>query len=298
MRKLLAELRFAALRNVERRWSVSRLHSLLKPFASLRAEVNAGFKPLTNPNVPRPLKVNWTRSKRIELRANSYLNQTVRYFQDRLAEPKWSDRCQWIGLDPLRAGVDARQPVILAFCHYGPYSLLRSWLRAAGIPAAILIGAASAKRDPRSQLLDGILARPDQPTVICLDQLRDATTFAGAGIPLLVAIDGPAGKQIEIPFNDGWKIQIATGAIRLAVRYQATLFPCIISNEGDWRYRVRVCEPVPQEFLSRNSDWNAAGEWIVNQLKPHWIAQPEQCGTDLLKCFRHQTPRQRNEICV
>lgn len=281
------KLHFHALRKLERGRTVSQLYRLLKLFISARAWMNTVFKP-PHPSfdAPREIAFTWTRPLTHRRRTDGYLNQKVRFFQDRLAEPKWRERCRFEGLDELRSAVESKCPVILAFCHFGPYPLLRSWLRAAGIPAAILIGAESGKRTPQQQQLDHLLAQPGIPTVIYLDQLRDATGFAKAGIPLLVALDGPAGKQMEVPFCEGWNIRMGTGAIRMAARYQASLFACSIVDEGEWRFRVTISGPMPNELLAESPDHVPAGVWLLNQLKAQFVARPDQCGPDLLRCLR------------
>jgi lauroyl/myristoyl acyltransferase len=220
---------------------------------------------------------------------NGYLNQFVQYFQDRLSGAKWREHCRITGLDRLRQARENGRPVVLAFCHFGPITLLRIWLRAAGIPAIIVAGGKSETRSRLMKRLAGFALLAEVPTVFHLDQLRDATGFMASGNPLLIAIDGPAGKQMELPFCEGWTFRMATGAVRLAIHHQAELIPCSIIDEGRWHFRIELGRPVPREFLNAESDWSRAGKHLLDEMIPHLRSHPEQFGRDLMVCLKKKS---------
>jgi len=272
---------------MERSLPPRKLDSLLKPFAAVRAGLNTAFKSARS-GMPLPdglTSAGTTRTAR-QQRRNGYLNQYLRYFPERLAEAKWMDGCRITGLERLHAARQNGRPVVLAFCHFGPFFLLRSWLRAAGIPAAILVGGKPEHRSKLTQLFYRFVPFPEVPTVFYLDRLRDATAFLTAGNPLLIAIDDDSGKQMELPFSEGWTFRMATGAVRLAVRHQAELISCTIIDEGCWRFRIELGRPVPREFLTSESDWTCAGEHLLGEMIPHFRAHPEQCARTLIGCLR------------
>jgi hypothetical protein len=73
-------------------------------------------------------------------------------------------------------------------------------LRAAGIPAATLIGGRSENRSKLMQRADRFAPFAEIPTVFSLERLRAATEFLATGNPLLIALDHPAGKQMDVSF--------------------------------------------------------------------------------------------------
>ena len=81
-----------------------------------------------------------------------------------------------------------------------------------------------------------------------------------------MAIDAPTGKQMIVPFCDGWDFQMATGAIRFAIRHQAELIPCSIIDEGSWHYRITLGRPVPREHLTPEADWSRAGKRLLGEM--------------------------------
>lgn len=271
---------------MERSLPPQKFYSLLKPFAAARATLNTAFKN-PRPCVPLPdfLSAAGTDRTGRQQRMNGYLNQYIRCFPERLAEGKWMDGCRITGLDRVQLARQNRRPVVLAFCHFGPFYLLRSWLRAAGIPAAILIGGKSENRSKLTELLYRFVPFPEVPTVFRVDRLRDAAEFLASGNPLLIAIDDAAGRQMDLPFCEGWTFRMATGAVRLAVRHQAELIPCSIIDEGRWRFRIALGRPVPKEFLTAESDWTLAGKHLLDEMTPHFRAYPEQCARTLILCL-------------
>ena len=128
----------------------------------------------------------------------------LEYLPERLAETKWMSNCRMTGLDRLQQARQNGRPVVLAFCHFGPYFLLRSWLRAAGFPVAAMVGGKPGNRSRLRRREDRVSPFPEIPIAFHLDQLRAADGFLAAGNSLMVAIDNVAGKQMDVPVGDGW----------------------------------------------------------------------------------------------
>jgi lauroyl/myristoyl acyltransferase len=202
----------------------------LKPFAFARAAV-----PL-----PDCFRAEKTIRTARQWRMNDYLNHIMDSFPERLVTAKWNGCCRIEGISHLQQARQSGRPVILAFCHFGPYYLLRSWLRAAGFPVSFLVEGKATQRSALKRFEDRLALFPEIPNSFHLDELRKTTEFLAAGNPLLIAIDNEAGKQMDVPFRDGWTFEMATGAVRLAIRHQAELIPCAIIDEGRWRFRLEL----------------------------------------------------------
>ena len=215
-----------------------------------------------------------------------YLNHVLEFLPERLAEPKWMNRCRIEGLDRV---VQARQngrPVVLAFSHFAAYRMSGFLLRAVGIPAATLINGKTGDRAKVEQLADRLSPFSEFPCIFYLDQLRKVNEFLAAGNVLLIAVDAVAGKHMDVPVGAGWTFQMATGAVRLAVRHEAVLIPCTVLEEGRWRFQVKLGEPVPAEYLAANDDYERAGKHLLEAMLPDFRSQPENCSDHLIGYFR------------
>jgi hypothetical protein len=127
---------------------------------------------------------------------------------------------------------------------------------------------------------------PEIPTAFYQDQLREAAEFLAVGNLLLVSIDTPVSKPMDVPLGEGWTFQMATVALRLAVRHQAELIPCYITDRGRWRFRITLGRPVPGEFLAAEAGWVNAGRHLLDEMLPVLRAHPEQCSAHFLRCLK------------
>ncbi len=216
---------------------------------------------------------------------SDYLNETLEYFPDRLAEPKWMNRRGIEGLDHVLQARQNGHPVVLAFSHFSAFRMARFWLRAAGVPVATVLIGKAAYRAKREQMGDRFSPFPEIPTTFYLDQLREANEFLAAGNTLLIAIDNAAGKQMNVPVCAGWTFQMATGAVRLAIRHRAVLIPCAVIDEGRWRFQIKLGRPVPAEYLAAEVDWIHAEKHLLHELLPHFRNHPKQCSNQLIEIF-------------
>jgi len=263
---------------LERHLTPRTFYSLLRPVFLVRSALNNAFKKTTPaPAVPDFLRTPRTIKTRILQRTDIYLNGVIENFPDRLAGSKWMANCQFEGLAHLQEAQRNGRPVVLAYCHFGPYYLVHFWLRTMGLPVVQLVGGSSAMRTHLARRQDRFFPLPEVPVAMYLDQLRELAEFLAEGNLLYMAIDTPTGKQMIVPFCDGWDFQMATGAIRLAIRHQAELIPCSITDEGSWRYRITLGRPVPREHLTAKADWAGAGKHLLGEMLPLFQARPDQC---------------------
>jgi lauroyl/myristoyl acyltransferase len=278
---------FFVIRGLERLLSPGGFYALWRPFAFSRAALNNAFKK-SRPLPPLPECFHFEKSARLarQQRADFYLNHMVEFFPDRLAGAGWLERCKFEGLEHVRQSLQNKRPLILATCHFGPYYLFRFWVRAANIPVMELFGGDSKKYTRLMRFRDRLSPLPEIPPIFFQNQLREMNALLDAGNVMGLMIDTPFGKQMDIPYGDGWTFQMATGAVRMAIRHQADLIPCLIADEGRWHFRAVFGRPVPKNFLTPESEWNPAGKHLLEEMKPVFQKYPEQCLSDLTRCLK------------
>ena len=272
---------FVFIRRLERLLSPSALRRLLMPFVAARVVFRHRRPPQSLPECLGGGEFRTTkRQQRI-----STLNTTLEFFPEQLGTPKWRDRLQIEGLQYLEAARQQKRPVILAFCHFGPYSLLRYWLRAIGIPAATLVKGESRERTFTRRLKDRVSPFPEVPTAFHRDdQLRDALEFLAPGNVLLTAVDIMSGKKMDLPVDEDWQFWMATGPIRMAMRHHAELIPCSIIDKDDWHFQIRLGPLVPAPLLA-SGDPALPGKNLLDSMLPVWREHPEHCTKEFLRKF-------------
>lgn len=221
-------------------------------------------------------------------RLHWYLNQTVLFFPDRLNHPKWRRRCQFVGLEHLQSPHGTTGP-ILAFLHFGPYQLLRSWLRTADLPVSMLVSYRSEERTQFMKWYHDRALFPEVPPTFHLENLADAIRHLKAGRPLAMALDSARGRIMQVPLADGWSFPSATGAIRLARKHGAPLMACSIHCEGPWRFVVNIGSPVPDECWRQTNE--EVGGHLLGQLFPLLRRHPDQCLSRLIHQIQPTTGR-------
>ena len=287
----------AFFRRLERHLSPDTLFKVLWPVCLARATLNNLFKKTTPPPMPDFLRSPRTLQARIRQRASLYLDDVLLYFPDRLYAPKWLARCQIEGLARLAEARQRQRPVVLAFWHFGSFQINHCWLRGGhNLPVCGLVGGNSSWRTNLARLQDRLLPLPALPVALYPDELRELARFVSAGNITYIAIDAPAGKQLSVPFCDGWDFQLATGAIRLASHYQAELIPCCITNEGSWRYRIYIGQPVPSKHLAADGDWLQVGQHLLSEMLPQFRNRPHQCLDAMTRRFVKKKKRLRKKF--
>ncbi|HXT10665.1 MAG TPA: hypothetical protein VN873_03815 [Candidatus Angelobacter sp.] len=299
----IAWLAFITMRRLERIFSVTLLRCVMTPFISLRVACKrkhssiplpeclcsgTGVSPVrtgTHGRGARATKPNQFRISK-QWQRQDRLNAALEFFPDRLDEPKWRDRLKIRGLEYLETARRQKRPVVLAFCHFGRYSLLRYWLRAAGYPAAMVVKGRSEDRSPLKRLKDRYSPFPKIPTAFYNEnQLREMIEFVAAGNPLLMALDVKLGKKLHVPVDDDWQFRMSSGPIRLAMRQRAELMACLIVDHGGWNFEITLGPPVPVEVIESGNELRA-GEHLLETILPILRAHPEQCIEMLVKAFQ------------
>jgi len=286
-------LTFAAIRRLERLLSPEAFHLIVALFIRARRPVKGD-----RPPIPLPDCLSQAGKKFVPIREKrlaDYSNAVLEFFPDRLSTSKWRNRVEFDGLEHLESARKNRKPVVLAFSHFGPFFLLRYWLRAVGFSAATLVRGHSEIRSPKRRLADDVSPFPEIPTAFYQDQLRELVEFLDAGHPLLIAFDVDLGKQLQVPLDDYWQVRVASGPIRLAIRHQCELIPSIITDLGCWRFRIKFGPPVPQAYLRPGQEPQAVKQ-LIQALLPEIRAHPEQCVPRVLNLFQPAAPLKNRSL--
>ncbi|MBN8246868.1 MAG: hypothetical protein J0L84_05425 [Verrucomicrobia bacterium] len=280
---------FHVIRWLDRWLPVAMLRWVLLPWAGLRALLptdclrwNCGWPACLGPGPGR-------RAWPWYLSVRHHLDRVPAFLPDRLGGPRWRGRCEFTGLDSLEAARAAGRPVVVAFCHFGPFGLLSHWLRARGFPAIPLVAGVARNRPYLHRLKDRCLPFPEVPGALYTDQIREVAALGGS-TALLVALDVRAARTVNVPLPDGWQVRVATGAIRMAAQKQALLLPCTVLSLGHWRFRIVVGRPVPEAFLGAVPDVARAAAHLVSELFPLQQAHPDQCCRELIGSFSLALP--------
>jgi lauroyl/myristoyl acyltransferase len=280
---LRARLFAPVLRGLEKILPAPVYCGALYPVAWARALIHRGVSGRTPIAWPAGLGGMQTGRSLALPRLPVYLNRTFELLPDRLAAPKWRGHCRFIGLDPVKRLVDAGRPVILGFAHFGPIGSLRNWLRATGVPVAIFVRGKAHTRNVMKRRKDRWALFPDVALTFYQDQLADAIMHLERGGVLAIALDSDNGRQMRVPFGDGWTCQMATGPFRLARRHGAVLVPCAIYNERPWHVAVEFGAPVGSDLLAAGEA--QAGEDLLSKLLPVWLAHPAEWTPQLASRF-------------
>jgi len=161
-------------------------------------------------------------------------------FTKRLAEGKWSRRCEFILSETALESQANKKPLILLFIHQDSFQLLPYWLRAFGIRSSIISINKSPSRLPHQLHRDRHVRFPDQKVVWHRDELRDFIDLLHQGGSLVMAVDTNLGKQTTIALNDGRSFKIANGPFRIAEKHNCEVFPCGLESLGEWKFRLRI----------------------------------------------------------
>ena len=263
-------------RGLERCLSIESLYAFARAVCVGRALFNELWKRPAPPcQKPEWRNVDGSIRSRIRRRSRRYLDFLLENFPDRLTEPQWRSRCRLEGVAYLETARLAGRPVVLACFHFGQFYMLRKWLRGFGFPVAAFMGKPT-QRQYRRNFLNQLSPFREVPLAFYPDQLRAVSEFLAAGNTLVMAVDSPVGKQMAVPFGQGWTFDMTAGAARLAARQRADLILVSIINEGGWRYRMKFSAPVPGEQLQQEADRSRAYRRLLDEMMLDMKAYPEQ----------------------
>lgn len=216
----------------------------------------------------------------------------LRFWPDKLREPRWSHRCQFMGVERLEALLSQGRPVVLVTLHYGNLTELYHWIRSRGIGVAFLTDAVVPAYQNQFDLLadraNGLEGVPRHLGTGHLHLWQARDFLAQPNRILVVVIEGyPTRRDIMVGGPGCW-LRVAPGALHLAAIAGAVVIPCLFSAEKYLRSTIRFSEPLADDLVVRRDRHPSGCQQILRQLGP-WIgAEPEQSDPTLLHAFRFQ----------
>jgi hypothetical protein len=225
------------------------LWGLLWPLAALRAAWQVGRHwPAPGQLLDSPLGLKaapgWLRLLR--RRAQLKLSDLAYVWGDRLAAPRWG-HCP--ARDRLTLLETRTHPVVLLSLHSGPAYMLVNWLRARGIPAAMVGGRGAkatvaadrayftARRD-RAAGLEGVSQLFETGDIWAI---RD---HLAANRVLIIDVDSGGDRRRAVPVVDGCGLVMSTGPLTLAAMTGAIVMTALVTSAPLFRLRVHLGEPV------------------------------------------------------
>jgi lauroyl/myristoyl acyltransferase len=213
----------------------------------------------------------------------------IRYWPDKLRQPRWRSRCQFAGLERLEAIIRQGRPVVLATLHYGNLTELYHWLRSRGIGVAFLTDASVPAYQNRFDVMaDRVNGLEGVRRHIGIGHLQLGQVGDFLAVPnrvLVVVMDGyPTRRDVTVR-GPGYGLRIAPGALHLAAISRAAVIPCLFVAGTNLRCTIRLGEPLSDDVVADRDQHVLGCQSIVQQLGP-WIgAQPEQSDPTLLRSF-------------
>jgi hypothetical protein len=118
-----------------------------------------------------------------------------------------------------------------------------------------------------------------------LSEVRDFLAWPNR--VLAVPMEGPTKHDITV-CGDGYGLQMAPGALRLAAMAEAVVIPCLIKIRPCLRSTIYFGDPLPHHVVSRRDRHPSACEHILRELGPWIAAQPEQSAPSLVRALRFE----------
>jgi len=220
----------------------------------------------------------------------------LRYWPEKLREPRWSRRCEFIGLERLERILAEGRPVVLATLHYGNLTELYHWMRSRGIGVAFLAwrdpGSVPAYQNRLDLLADLANGLEGVPRLIGIGHLNLGQTrdfLASPNRVLAVALEGRTKRDLLVQ-GPGYTLRMAPGALHLAALAQASVIPCIMSAEKYLRSTIRFGEPLPNDLVAFRDRHPLGYKHILGELGPWITVQPEQSAPELIHALTFREP--------
>jgi hypothetical protein len=221
----------------------------------------------------------------------------IALFYDRLDSPAWRRRIAVRGNPPNRLPGWDRQPVVVAFFHTGGFPILRYWLRAHGVPAALYLNTlprvarhAQKLRDHADQTL-GLTGIPHHFSGG--ESLREAVRFLQPGRTLLIALEErDFRKPPELYTVNGLSIGLNRVAFRLALLSGALLMAAAVRECGPCRFEITFSPPVPARLM-HDDGLVPANQYLLGQLGPGMENDPASLTWTTLEAISPHLIRKR-----
>ena len=196
-------------------------------------------------------------------------------------QPRWRNRFVAEGAELLDA-VALERPIVVVTLHTGGLVALGAWMMHRGIGMGSVI--ADRSRWSRD---DAVRARADKRWSMFSDSsafLRGDTRamirYLQVGRALFLPADHVLGRTVEGAW-DGGRLVLSRGAFRIARHAGATVIPIVVTDNGRWRFRIHVGQPVPQALIDAGDDVAAASH-VAHELMPIAARRPKEAMVTLV----------------
>jgi lauroyl/myristoyl acyltransferase len=206
---------------------------------------------------------------------------------DRMTEPRWSRRFSDDGGERLDALL-VQGPVVLVTIHTRGLIALSGWLQRRGIAVGNVVLGDDWYTQPAKIRKGALVRQVEGSAAFRPGAARAMLRFLTPGRALVLPADHPLGHQVDGLWQHG-RLRLSTGGLRLARQGGAAVVPVVIVDDGRWRFRVHVGQPVPDGAI-RGGDQQAAADHIASDLMPLVASRPELALLTLVEALSPASP--------
>ncbi|HYI23357.1 MAG TPA: hypothetical protein VEX62_12080 [Candidatus Limnocylindrales bacterium] len=281
VKELLGLAFYLACRAVASIFPPGMAYFLLWPYAALRglrpagAETHLPASRLPAPSGERPSYLRrWRFQSRIHQRWLPLL------WTDRWKESRWSSRFSADGAERLD-DIARQRPIVVMTLHTGGMIVLGGWLAQRGLGiGSVIVDRRVWARTQRMRSNSRWASRMGDSAAFLRGDARSMIRYLTPGRCLLLPADHERGHFVDGMWSGG-RLRLSSGGFRIARLAEATVVPIIVTDDGRWRYKIHVGEPVPQELITAGDD-EAAATHVAKQLMPIAATRPSEAAITLV----------------
>ena len=204
-------------------------------------------------------------------------------WSDRWDRGAWKSRIVAEGAEIFDQAVE-QKPVVVVTLHTGGLVALGGWImqRRIGIGSVVIDqklwpAIRSGEIDKRWQKYR---ERFSGSAAFLPGDARAMIRYLKPGRCLFLPADHQIGRTVEGSWDSG-RLVLSRGAFSIARHAGATVIPILVTDDGRWRYRIHVGQPVPQELIDRG-DETAAASHVARELMPIAASRPNEAMVTLV----------------
>jgi hypothetical protein len=192
-------------------------------------------------------------------------------FYDRLRTGAWERRFTVRGRPPWSLPEWGQHPFVIVFFHSGGFPVLKSWLRAQGVPAALYAGGIHAmhlQNEEYRERGDRAYGLENVPDMFAGPRsLGQAVRFLTPGRALLILLEQREFSKRRNAHRVGEvTICLDDFAFRMASMTHAMLLPAAVRQRGLCRFEIEFGEPVGCETTGQEGGSAAANLHLAREL--------------------------------
>ena len=198
---------------------------------------------------------------------------------DRWDRSPWKQRLVAEGAENFDK-IAAEQPIVVLTLHTGGIVALGGWIMQRGIGIGSVVIDQRAWPAIRSGDISKRWGKFGDSAAFLPGDTRAMIRYLKPGRCLFLPADHPLGRSVEGTW-DGGRLVLSRGAFRIARLTGATVIPIVVMDDGRWRFRIHVGQPVPQAFID-SGDETAAASHVARELMPIAARRPKEAMVTLV----------------